>query len=421
MLVSFRYFASCGATTSWEELLGSKNWDTILDPLDQSLRELILRCGDFCQATYDAFVNDQNSKYCGASRYGKSSFFDKVMLENASDYEVVNFLYATARVSLPEGLLLQSQSRDSWDRESNWFGYIAVTSDERSKALGRREIYIALRGTSRNYEWVNVLGARPTSADPLLHGPEQDGSGGVVEGTTFDSDSEDEEGCKVMLGWLTIYTSNHPESKFTKLSLRSQLLAKIKELLLKYKDEKPSIVLTGHSLGATEAVLAAYDIAENGSSDDVPVTAIVFGCPQVGNKEFRDEVMSHKNLKILHVRNTIDLLTRYPGGLLGYVDIGINFVIDTKKSPFLSDSRNPGDWHNLQAMLHVVAGWNGKKGEFKLMVKRSIALVNKSCEFLKAECLVPGSWWVEKNKGLIKNEDGEWVLAPVEEEPVPEF
>jgi len=55
------------------------------------------------------------------------------------------------------------------------------------------------------------------------------------------------------------------------------------------------------------------------------------------------------------------------------------------------------------------------------MVKRSIALVNKSCEFLKAECLVPGSWWVEKNKGLIKNEDGEWVLAPVEEEPVPEF
>lgn len=338
-------------TTSWEELLGSKNWDTLLDPLEQSLRELILRCGDFCQATYDAFVNDQNSKYCGASRYGKSSFFDKVMLESASDYEVANFLYATARVSLPEGLLLQSQSRDSWDRESNWFGYIAVTSDERTKALGRREIYIAMRGTSRNYEWVNVLGARPTSADPLLHGPEQDGSAGLVEGTTFDSDSEDEEGCKVMLGWLTIYTSNHPESKFTKLSLRSQLLAKIKELLLKYKDEKPSIVLTGHSLGATEAVLAAYDIAENGSSDDVPVTAIVFGCPQVGNKEFRDEVMRHKNLKILHVRNTIDLLTRYPGGLLGYVDMGTNFVIDTKKSPFLKESRNPGDWHNLQVRI----------------------------------------------------------------------
>lgn len=75
----------------------------------------------------------------------------------------------------------------------------------------------------------------------------------------------------------------------------------------------------------------------------------------------------------------------------------------------------------VQAMLHVVAGWNGKKGEFKLMVKRSIALVNKSCEFLKDECLVPGSWWVEKNKGMIKDENGEWVIAPVEEEPEPEF
>ncbi|KFK37117.1 hypothetical protein AALP_AA4G215100 [Arabis alpina] len=410
-------------TTSWEELLGSKNWDTLLDPLDLSLRQLILRCGDFCQASYDAFVKDQKSKYCGASRYGKSSFFDKVMLESASDYEVTTFLYATARVDLPKGLLLHSQSTDSWDRESNFFGYIAVTSDERTKAIGRREIYVAMRGTSRNHEWINVLGARPTSAEPLLHGPDENGSGSGVVGaatSTYDSDSEDEEGCKVMLGWLTIYTSHHPGSKFTKVSLRAQLLGKIKELLLKYKDEKPSIVLTGHSLGATEAVIAGYDIAENASKDDVPISAIVFGSPQVGNREFRNEVTKHKNLKILHVRNKIDFLTRYPGGLLGYVDIGVNFVIDTKKSPYLKDSMNPGDWHNLQAMLHVVAGWNGKR-EFKLMVNRSIALVNKSCEYLKDEFLVPGTWWVDKNNGMIKNEDGEWVIGSVEEEPEPEF
>ncbi|CAF1701061.1 BnaC03g23860D [Brassica napus] len=84
----------------------------------------------------------------------------------------------------------------------------------------------------------------------LFRGPEQNGSGlKVVEaGSTYTSDSKDEEGyCKVMLGWLTIYTSDHPESS---------------------------------NLGATEAVLAAYYIAENDSSDDVPVTAIVFGCPQ---------------------------------------------------------------------------------------------------------------------------------------------
>lgn len=84
---------------------------------------------------------------------------------------------------------------------------------------------------------------------------------------------------------------------------------------------------------------------------------------------------------------------------------------------------NPSDWHNLQAMLHVVAGWNGDDGEFELKVKRSLALVNKSCEFLKDELLVPGSWCVEKNKGMVRDEDGEWVLAPPTDEdlPVPEF
>ncbi|XP_010525104.1 PREDICTED: phospholipase A1-IIdelta [Tarenaya hassleriana] len=402
------------AEPSWGEHLGSKNWENLLDPLDQTLRTIILRCGDFCQATYDAFDNDENSKYCGASRYGKSSFFDKVMLDSASDYNVYSFLYATARISVPKAFILHSLSKECWDRESNWFGYIAVTSDERSKNLGRREIYVAYHSPStRNSTLEN--------SNRLMHGAGQDVTDAIVIGGS-DSDSDDESGVpKVMSGWFTIYTSHNPKSRFTNLSLRSQLLIKIKELMEKYKDENPSVIVTGHSLGATEAILASFDLAENAVADTVPVTAIVFGCPQVGNKEFNDQVMRHKNLKILHVRNKIDLLTRYPGPFLHYVDTGIDFVIDTRKSPYLKNSKTPGDWHNLQAMLHVVAGWNGKKGEFHLMVKRSLALVNKSCEFLKDEYLIPGSWWVEKNKGMIKNEDGEWIMASPDEEPVPEF
>ena len=68
---------------TWSELIGSNNWEGLLDPLDLDLRKLILRSGYFIQATYDAFNNDQNSKYCGSSRYGKSSFFQKVMLDPA--------------------------------------------------------------------------------------------------------------------------------------------------------------------------------------------------------------------------------------------------------------------------------------------------------------------------------------------------
>ncbi|WCJ17750.1 Phospholipase A1-IIdelta [Euphorbia peplus] len=420
---------SSPSSVAWSEIIGSNNWKNILNPLDLNLRQLILRCGDFCQATYDSFNNDQNSKYCGSCRYGKHDLLQKVMFEEAEHYKVYSFLYATARVSLPEAFLLHGQSRESWDRESNWIGYIAVSSDERAKVLGRREIHVALRGTTRNYEWINILGAKMKSAKVLLKGSNVSSSSeiswnnadGIGDSSSSDEEDDGVENPKVMLGWLTIYISDDPKSSFTKLSMRQQLLTKINELKDLYKDESLSIILTGHSLGASLSILAAFDLVENGITD-IPVTAIVFGSPQVGNRNFRHRLNEFKNLKILHVKNKIDLLVHYPGKLLGYVDVGTEFEIDTRKSPFLKDSKSPGDWHNLQAMLHIVAGWNGEDGEFELRVKRSLALVNKSCEFLKDECLVPGSWWVEKNKGLIRDEYGEWIAAPPDEEdlPVPE-
>lgn len=403
---------------SWLELQGSKDWQGLLNPLDLSLRHLILRCGDFCQATYDAFNNDQNSKYCGSSRYGKKDFFQKVILTNASHYQVSCFLYATAKVTTGQAFLLHSRSRQAWDRESNWIGYIATTTDEASATLGRREIYVAWRGTTRDYEWIDVFDPKPASAKPLLNQKNQQLSSSAASS----SSDEDDDLPQVMQGWLTIYISDDPNSEFTKLSARAQLTNKIKELLEKYKGENVSITFAGHSLGASLSVVSAFDLAENGVTD-IPISAFIFGSPQVGDKRFNEKLKTFSNVKILHIRNKIDLIPLYPSLLLGYVNTGIELYIDTRKSPSLKDTRNPGDWHNLQAMLHTVDGWNGDKGEFELKVKRSLALVNKSSEILKEEYLIPGSWWVEKNKGMMIDENGEWGLAPPAEEdlPVPEF
>lgn len=407
--------ATPGAEPTWPELLGSNNWEGLLEPLNLTLRRLILRCGDFCQATYDAFNNDPNSKYAGSSRYGKKSFFQKVMLESASDFQVYCFLYATARVGIPEAILLHSRSREAWDRESNWIGYIATTTDEASKALGRREIYVPWRGTSRDYEWVDVLAARPESAGQLLKPKSWN------KKDSEDDEDEGEEAPKVMDGWLTIYVSEDPNSSFSKESARKLLMRKMNALIEQYKNEELSIIFTGHSLGAALAILSAFDLVENGVTD-VPVTAIVFGSPQVGNKGFNDRISEFPNLKILHVKNKIDMIPLYPSGLLGYVNTGTVLEIDTRKSPSLKNSTNMGDWHNLQGMLHVVDGWNGDDGEFELKVKRSLALVNKSSGFLKEEYLIPESWWNEKNKGMVIDENGNWILAnPADEDlPVPE-
>lgn len=282
------------------------------------------------------------------------------------------------------------------------------------------------RGTSRGFEWVNVLGAKSESAEPLLRQKKwrtttaTESDTGDLSSSSSDSD-EDESVPKVMKGWLSVYTSNDPNSSFTNLSARTQLTTNIKQLVDKYQNEEISIIITGHSLGASLAILSAFDLAENGITN-IPISAFVFGSPQVGNKAFNDRLNQFSNVKILHIKNKIDVIPLYPSGLLGYVNSGVLFEIDTRKSGSLKASTNTGDWHNLQGMLHVVAGWNGADGEFELKVERSLALVNKSSEFLKDELLIPGSWWIEKNKGMIMDENGGWVLEPPAEEdlPVPE-
>ncbi|KAM1715188.1 hypothetical protein ACFX12_025705 [Malus domestica] len=147
-----------------------------------------------------------------------------------------------------------------------------------------------------------------------------------------------------MRGWLSMYISDNPKSPFTKLSARDQLRSnKINELQEKYKNENLSITLTGHSLGA--------------------IAAFIFQSPQVGNKAFKSRIERYPNLKILHTTNTIDLVPPYPSGLPGYVDVGMQLVIDSRKSPFLKESKNVRHWHNLEGVLHVVAGWNGEERE----------------------------------------------------------
>eukprot|EP01018_Ginkgo_biloba_P021544 Gb_26111 [translate_table: standard] len=228
-----------------------------------------------------------------------------------------------------------------------------------------------------------------------------------------------------MNGWLVIYTSNDPRSPFTNSSARDQFVGEIKRLVELYKDEEMSITTVGHSLGAALAILSAFDIVENGITSVpgrpvIPVTAFVIGCPGVGNGAFKKRFDELPELRVLQILNVLDIIPHYPGKVLDYERVGTKLEIDTRKSPFLKDSKNPSDWHNLQAQLHIIAGWHGADKPFKMQVRRSVALVNKSCDFLKEECLIPASWWVEKNKGMVQDDLGLWHLAEPPDEDLPQ-
>ncbi|KAM0938281.1 putative phospholipase A(1) [Dioscorea sansibarensis] len=406
------------ATPLWPELLGSKKWRGLLNPLNNSLRDFILHCGDLTQVTYDAFDSDHHSLYCGASRYNPSNLLNRVFFPSSSNYTIPSFLYATSQFSLPSSFLRFSLSGESWSKESKWMGFIAVSSDSSAVSTGRREIYVVFRGTIRDLEWLDVVQPILTSVRPIL-------STSTTQDKDKDKDKDDDDDPKIMKGWHTIYTSSNPKSLFSKASARTPLLSKIKQLVQLYKDEALSIVCVGHSLGASLAIVSAFDIVESGlskienTSENFPVCAVVFGSPQIGNKAFNDRLEKLPMLNVLHVKNKIDLVPFYPSRVLGYVYSGVELVVDARKSPFLKDSKNPSDWHNLQGILHAVAGWNGEDGEFEMKVKRSVGLVNKSSEYLKDECLIPGSWWVEKNKGMVLGEDGEWRLEPPSDDDVP--
>ncbi|PON39626.1 Fungal lipase-like domain containing protein [Parasponia andersonii] len=332
---------------TWEEPPGSNNWNGLLEPppMNLVLRKFVLRCGNFAEAIYDVFDNDL-SVYPSANSLNEvqysSLLTQGVCLENGKDYQVVSFLYA---VSGLESLLPNYQG----DRISNWMGFVAVTNDQVSTKNGRREIYVAWRGTVRDSEWVNNADAiRMVSIDPLLT-PQTDRS--------LWRPSEDGEP-RVHSGFLKAYTTTNGGSSDARPSAKDEFGAVIQNLKTKYLNEKLSIIVTGHSLGGSLATLSAFDLVANGIRN-IPVTVVAFNCPG-------DAVPS--------------LLVM--GSFYYYVPVRTTKLeVDIEKSPKLKKTLivviNPRDKHGLEVLLHVVDGWNGPDNEFDPKVNKSLALVNK--------------------------------------------
>lgn len=190
---------------NWRIFSGQDRWEDLLDPLDIDLRRYILHYGEMAEATYDTFNFEYKSKYAGSSIYVKDELFESVGLEKGHPYKykATKYFYATSKLPVPDAFILKSLSRESWCRESNFMGFIAVATDEGVVALGRRDIVIAWRGSVQALEWFEDLNFVPTSGAPLF-------------GAAADT--------KIQSGWLSIYTSADPKSKFNIFSAREQVL-----------------------------------------------------------------------------------------------------------------------------------------------------------------------------------------------------
>ncbi|XP_016574422.2 phospholipase A(1) DAD1, chloroplastic-like, partial [Capsicum annuum] len=269
----------------WMEFQGIKNWEGLLDPLDDDLRKEILRYREFVEAAYRCFNFDMSSPTYATCLYHKSSMLIKCGLEK-SGYEVIKNLYATCATQMPRWTKRFSNLASP---RSSWIGYLAICDDvEEIARLGRRDVVIAYRGTATSSEWLENLRARLTCLPD-------------------DMAPKNYEQPMVQSGFLSLYTTNTQRDQ----SLQDTIREQIGNILDKYSDEPLSITVTGHSLGAALATLTAYDIT-NKFSDAPIVTVVSFGGPRVGNKSFRCQ-LEKSGTNVLRIVNSDDPITKVPG------------------------------------------------------------------------------------------------------------
>ncbi|OIT38218.1 phospholipase a(1) dad1, chloroplastic [Nicotiana attenuata] len=259
------------------EFQGIKNWEGLLDPLDDDLRKEILRYGEFVEATYRCFNFDLSSPTYATCRYPMSSMLRDGGLDK-SGYKVMKNLYATCAVQMP-----------SWTKRfpnlaspcSSWIGYVAVCEDEEEIArLGHRDVVIAYRGTATSCEWLENLRATLTSLQN-------------------DMAPENYDQPTLQSGFLGLYTTKSECDQ----SLQDTIREEIGNIHNKYSDEPLSITVTGHNLGAALAILTAYDTTK--FSHAPIVTVVSFGGPRIGNKSFRCQ-LEKSGTNVLRIVNSDD-------------------------------------------------------------------------------------------------------------------
>lgn len=358
---------------NWTEYQGINNWEGLLDPLDDTLRGEILRYGQFVEAAYRSFDFDPTSPTYATCKFSKNSLLTRSCI-GETGYKPTKNLRATCGIQLP-GWIDRGPSPSWVSAQSSWVGYVAVCQDKEEIArLGRRDVVIAFRGTATCLEWLENLRATLTSLN----------DDDVANNVGSDKDS----GCGAMVesGFLSLYTSGTS----TCPSLQNMVRQEVGRVLEMYGDEPLSLTITGHSLGAALATLAAHDINSNFGDKAAPmVTVVSFGGPRVGNQRFRHQ-LEKSGTKLLRIVNSDDLITKVPGfvidnnemavklagGLprwlrkrvedmqLVYAEVGQELRVSSKECPQLSKG-GVASCHELSTYLQLVNGFVSSNCPFR--------------------------------------------------------
>ncbi|KAI5066604.1 hypothetical protein GOP47_0019228 [Adiantum capillus-veneris] len=434
---TFRNSPNGAVSSRWREYHGCSNWAGLLEPLDPDLRAEIIKYGDLCQLTYDAF--DHEKRDC---LHEEHELLERAGLTWAG-YTVTMYIYASSDVHmLPKWL--ENCTSNHGQHESSWIGFIAVATDEKEIArLGRHDIVVVWRGTVTRLEWLENIDG--TMIEPL-----------GISNASHAKTVAGHFNVGVERGFHTLYTARNVDAPHGHASACNQVRDEVARLVHLYKgqENQMSITMTGHSLGGALALLAAYDVSLNCIEKDIPISVISFAAPRVGNEAFKVQ-LEELGVNVLRIVNHNDMVPKVPGifvheasathipanvisgaGSHGhnlawntYVHVGVELLLDNHFSPFLKKSFSIVDTHNLEVYLHLVDGyWSvdvpfvglvcrdhhqtpSRVGEQEVMynphqleklrfcmrlMKRDVTLVNKTTSLLLDELHVEAKWQERK-------------------------
>ncbi|BDA50421.1 Phospholipase A1-II 5 [Coccomyxa sp. Obi] len=342
------------------------NWDGmwIADPktadtnpmgvMVPSLMEDVVKYGELCQVTYDNFTHfgnglphranpkdlleDQNLKWIKPS----SHVYDYSI-------EADKGFYLTATSGIYPG---QEGFFDPGNETTNWIGYIAVSKPLPMGPLkeSKRDIAIVFRGTQAKTEWVSDI---------------------IWELQPWDETDKSPNPVGVAKGFEGIYR-RFASTPGDTLSIQGQVHVALSRLLTKYPDVG-SITTTGHSLGGALASMCAFDIAwsqinrvgYNPDGDLIPVTAITFEAPRVGNAAYsaafeEDYSPDHhpaslhhvSYLKMLRIVNIPDIVPKEPSvpfkrQLPGFLGKTLSWLVRS-----IAAVLTPGDGDQADGYVH---------------------------------------------------------------------
>ncbi len=123
-----------------------------------------------------------------------------------------------------------------------------------------------------------------------------------------------------------------------------------------YKEDNPSarIFTTGHSLGASDAVLTSVALKLQDEFVDKDIHSINFGCPKTGTRKWKDFVNKLDGLGIWRLVNGIDLVPRLPGVRFHHVGHTVQLDSDAARGYWL----HQGD--KSLGYAGIPYGWNSK-------------------------------------------------------------